>query len=41
MEEGVAGAEKEVSSVKKVLELFKTLPTNWSWKAVAVAPDVG
>ena len=37
----MAGAEKEVSSVKKVLELFKTLPTNWSLKVVAVATDVG
>ena len=40
-EEGRDGANKDVNRVRKVLELFKTLPTNWSWKPVAVAPDVG
>ena len=33
-DEGVGNAENEPSSVKKALELFRTLPTNWLWNAV-------
>ena len=43
-EEGAVGVEQEVSSVRKVLELFKTLPivsSNLFWKTVDVVLDVG
>ena len=39
--EKLVDVEKESSNFEKVIELLKTLPTNWSRRAAVVTVDTG